>query len=96
MLIVASSDMTHYESADAARQKDEMALARALALDGKGLLDVCRSRGITMCGVVPSTVMIEAALKSGASKTELVAYGTSGDVTGDNRQVVGYASVIVS
>jgi MEMO1 family protein len=96
VLIVASSDMTHYESADSAKQKDEMALARALALDGKGLLDVCHSRGITMCGVVPATIMIEAALQLGASQGELVAYGNSGDVTGDSRQVVGYAAVMVN
>jgi AmmeMemoRadiSam system protein B len=95
VLIVASSDMTHYESADSARHKDQLALDRVLALDGKGLLDVCHQRGITMCGVVPATVMIEAALQMGASQAELVAYGTSGDVTGDNRQVVGYAAVSV-
>lgn len=95
VLIVASSDMTHYESADSARQKDQAALERVLALDGKGLLDVCRSRGITMCGVVPATVMIVSALQLGAREAELVAYGTSGDMTGDNRQVVGYAAVTV-
>jgi MEMO1 family protein len=95
VLIVASSDMTHYESADSARRKDEMALERALALDGKGLLDICHSRGITMCGVIPATVMIEAALQLGATGARLVAYGTSGDVTGDNEQVVGYAAVTV-
>ncbi|MHB8123625.1 MAG: AmmeMemoRadiSam system protein B [Desulfuromonadaceae bacterium] len=96
VLIVASSDMTHYESAVSARLKDEIALERALALDGKGLLDICHSRRITMCGVVPATVMIEAALQLGATKAELVAYGTSGDVTGDDLQVVGYAAVTVS
>lgn len=95
VLIVASSDMTHYESAASARRKDEMALERALALDGKGLLHVCRSKGITMCGVVPATVMIEATCGLGATKAELVAYGTSGDVTGDNDQAVGYAAVTV-
>lgn len=95
VLIVASSDMTHYESADSARLKDQQALERVLALDGKGLLEVCHRRGITMCGVVPATVMIEAAIQLGASKAELVAYGTSGDVTGDNDQVVGYAAVTV-
>ncbi|NTV49770.1 MAG: AmmeMemoRadiSam system protein B [Geobacteraceae bacterium] len=95
VLIVASSDMTHYESADSAREKDQQALARVMALDGKGLLEVCHLRGITMCGVVPATVMIEAALQLGASQAELVAYGTSGDVTGDNHQVVGYAAVTV-
>lgn len=93
VLIVASSDMTHYESADSARLKDEIALERALALDGKGLLEICQRRGITMCGVVPATVMIEAVRELGATKAELVAYGTSGDVTGDNQQVVGYAAV---
>jgi AmmeMemoRadiSam system protein B len=96
VLIVASSDMTHYESAEAARRKDEAALARVLALDGRGLLEVCRQRNITMCGVVPSTVMIEAALQLGATTAEQVAYGTSGDVTGDTAQVVGYAAVTVS
>jgi MEMO1 family protein len=95
VLIVASSDMTHYESADAAREKDQKALERVLALDGKGLLDVCHLRGITMCGVVPATVMIEAALQLGATEAELVAYGNSGDVTGDSDQVVGYAAVTV-
>jgi len=95
VLIVASSDMTHYESADAAREKDQKALERVLALDGKGLLEVCQRRGITMCGVVPATVMIEATLRLGAKEAELVAYGTSGDVTGDNDQVVGYAAVTV-
>ena len=95
VLIVASSDMTHYESADTARHKDELALERVLAFDGPGLLEVCHSRRITMCGVIPAVVMLEASRKMGASKAELVAYANSGDVTGDNRQVVGYAGVIV-
>lgn len=95
ILIVASSDMTHYESADSARHKDQLALDRVLAFDAKGLLEVCRSRQITMCGVAPSTVMLEAVHELGAATAELVAYGNSGDVTGDNRQVVGYAAVTV-
>lgn len=93
VLIVASSDMTHYESAGSARRKDQLALNRVLAMDGKGLLDDCSSSNITMCGVVPVTVMIEAVLQLGASQAELVAYANSGDVTGDNHQVVGYAAV---
>lgn len=95
VLIVASSDMTHYESADSARRKDGMALERALALDGRGLLDICQRQHISMCGVVPATVMIEAALKSEASHTEMIAYGNSGEISGDTRQVVGYASMTV-
>ncbi|BEH10175.1 MULTISPECIES: AmmeMemoRadiSam system protein B [Geobacter] len=95
VLIVASSDMTHYESAESARLKDEAALSCVLALDAEGLLKVCRQRGITMCGVIPSTVMLVAARELGASRAELIRYGTSGDVTGDNRQVVAYAAVAV-
>jgi AmmeMemoRadiSam system protein B len=96
VLIVASSDMTHYESAASARAKDDEALREILALDPEGLLRVCRKMGITMCGVIPSTVMLVAALKLGASRARLVKYATSGDVTGDMRQVVAYAALTVS
>jgi len=95
VLIVASSDMTHYESAESARRKDELALERVLGFDPQGLLQVCRSENITMCGVVPAAVMLVAAGQLGATRAEVVAYGTSGDVTGDKRQVVAYAAVTV-
>jgi hypothetical protein len=95
VLIVASSDMTHYESAESARRKDDLALGKVLEFDPQGLLQVCRSERITMCGVVPAAVMLVAAVSLGAAQAELVAYGTSGDVTGDNRQVVAYAAVTV-
>lgn len=96
VLIVASSDMTHYESADSARRKDGLALEKVLDFDAKGLLEICRSHHITMCGVSPSAVMLTAACELGAAEAEVVAYGNSGDVSGDNQQVVGYAAVIVS
>lgn len=96
VLIVASSDMTHYEPAAAARVKDDEALKEILALNPEGLLQVCRNRGITMCGVIPATVMLVAALQLGARQARLVSYATSGDVTGDNRQVVAYAALTVS
>lgn len=95
VLIVASSDMTHYESAESAKRKDGMALDRVLAMDPEGLLRICSNEGITMCGVVPSAVMLVAARQLGAQQAELVAYATSGDITGDRRQVVGYAAVTV-
>jgi AmmeMemoRadiSam system protein B len=95
VLIVASSDMTHYESADAAKRKDGLALDMIINRDPEGLLQVCRDEQITMCGAVPAAVMLVAAGMLGATRAELVAYGTSGDVTGDNRQVVGYAAVAV-
>lgn len=95
VLIVASSDMTHYESAESAGIKDGMALQHVLELDPEGLLRVCRQERITMCGVVPAAVMLVAAILQGATHAETVAYGTSGDITGDKREVVGYAAVSV-
>ncbi len=95
VLIVASSDMTHYESAASARRKDNLALDRVLAFDPRGLLQLCRNESISMCGAVAAAVMLVAAERLGATRAELLAYGTSGDVTGDNRQVVGYAAVLV-
>ncbi len=96
VLILASSDMTHYESAEHAKQKDSQALERALALDPQGLVQVCRSNRITMCGVIPAAVMLVAAKALGATSAELVGYTTSGEVSGDYNQVVAYAAVTVS
>lgn len=95
VLIVASSDMSHYEPAAAARAKDDVALHEVLALAPERLVQVCRDREITMCGVIPAAVMLVAALELGATRAELVRYSTSGDVTGDNRQVVAYAALTV-
>ena len=95
VLIIASSDMTHYESAAAAKKKDELAIDEVLALNPEGLLRVCRDKEITMCGVIPATVMLVAAIELGATRAKLVRYATSGDVTGDNRQVVAYAALTV-
>lgn len=96
VLILASSDMTHYESAERAKQKDRLALDCTLALDPQGLVEVCRSNRITMCGVIPAAVMLVAAKALGATKAELVSYTTSGVVSGDYSQVVAYAAVTAS
>ena len=87
-LVVASSDMSHYVPAETAREKDHRAIARILALDPRGLYDVVRRERITMCGIVPATVMLVAAKALGATQAELVRYANSGDVNGDTRQVV--------
>jgi hypothetical protein len=94
-LVVASSDMSHYIPAERAREKDHRAIERILALDPAGLYDVVRRERITMCGIVPATVMLVAALELGATRAELVRYANSGDVSGDTRQVVGYAGLLV-
>jgi AmmeMemoRadiSam system protein B len=92
-LIVASSDMTHYESGKIAREKDFLALDKVLALDPEGLYEVVHEHSISMCGVLPTVVMLQAALALGAENAELIAYSNSGDVTGDQSEVVGYAGV---
>jgi AmmeMemoRadiSam system protein B len=95
-IVVASSDMTHYEPQEVARNKDHSAIERILALDEMGLLETVRREGISMCGYAPTFVMLVAAKKLGATSAELVAYQTSGDTTGDYGSVVGYAGVIVT
>ncbi len=95
-LVVASSDMSHYIPAAEAREKDHRAIERILALDPAGLYEVVHREKITMCGIIPATVMLVAALELGATRAELVRYGNSGDVTGDTLEVVGYAGVLVA
>lgn len=96
VLLVSSSDMTHYESHESAKEKDSEAIARILDMDPDGLMDVVFSRGITMCGIIPTTVMLYAVLDLGAKEARLVRYKTSGETTGDYEQVVGYAGIVVS
>jgi AmmeMemoRadiSam system protein B len=96
ILIVASSDMNHYESDAVTRVKDHRAIERILALDARGLYDVVTLQQISMCGVGPTVAMLTAAMKLGASSAELVKYATSGDVSGDREMVVGYAGVVVT
>ena len=96
VLLVASSDMTHYESAESAAAKDRHALTAVKRLDGRGLLDACVRHRVTMCGRAPAAVVLEAARQLGASRAEVVDYRHSGMVTGDDESVVAYAGVIVS
>jgi len=92
--IIASGDMTHYESARSARLKDMRAIESMLKMDGEELLDRVRTLQITMCGYAPAAVAMSALGQLGASRGELVKYQTSGDVTGDLSSVVGYAGVV--
>lgn len=95
VLIVASSDMNHYESDTVTRAKDHRAIERILVLDPRGLYDVVTQQDISMCGFGPAVVMLTAARKLGAKSAELVKYATSGDISGDRDRVVGYAGVVV-
>ena len=95
VLVIASSDMNHYESDAVTRMKDEKAIARILALDPRGLYDTVRGEGITMCGYAATVAMLVAARELGAKEATLVRYATSCDVTGDLDEVVGYAGIII-
>jgi MEMO1 family protein len=94
-LIIASSDMNHYESDAITRIKDRKAIERVLALDARGLWEVVMNEDISMCGFGPTVVMLTAAKLLGATSATLVKYATSGDVSGDYNSVVGYAGIIV-
>ncbi|HXC44203.1 MAG TPA: AmmeMemoRadiSam system protein B [Candidatus Dormibacteraeota bacterium] len=95
VLLVASSDMNHYESDAITRVKDERAIAAILALDARALYDVVMQEHISMCGFGPAVAMLTAARKLGATSAKLVKYATSGDISGDRDMVVGYAGLIV-
>ena len=95
MLVIASSDMNHYESDSVTRVKDRRAIDQLLALDPRGLYEVVHKGDISMCGYGPAVVMLTASRKMGATQAELIRYATSGDVSGDLDMVVGYAGVAV-
>jgi MEMO1 family protein len=96
VLMIASSDMNHYESDALTRIKDHKAIDRILAFDPQGLFDVVMKENISMCGFGPTIAMLTAAKQLGATKAELIKYATSGDVSGDREMVVGYAGIVVS
>jgi MEMO1 family protein len=92
-LLVASSDMSHYVPDAVARKKDRLAIDRMLALDPGGLYATVRTERISMCGVIPATVVLFAARRLGATSARLIRYATSGDISRDFEQVVGYAGL---
>jgi len=95
-LIIASSDMNHYESDAITRVKDRKAIDQVLAMNPQGLYEVVQRERISMCGYGPSVSMLTAAKLLGATRAELVKYATSGDVSLDFEHVVGYAGMMVT
>ncbi|MGH9522486.1 MAG: AmmeMemoRadiSam system protein B [Terriglobales bacterium] len=94
-MIIASSDMNHYEPDAPTRVKDRKAIDKMLALDAKGLYDTVVGENISMCGFGPAVAMLTAAKRLGAKSAQLVKYATSGDISGDRDTVVGYAGIAV-
>ncbi len=96
VLMIASSDMNHYEDDGETRVKDALAIEQVLAMHPKGLFCTVREQNISMCGYGPAVAMLTAALRLGATSAELVKYATSGDTSGDHSHVVGYAGIAVT
>ena len=96
ILLVASSDMNHYESDAVTRVKDRKATDRILALEPRELFDTVRDEQISMCGYGAAVAMLTAVRRMGANHAELVRYATSGEINGDLQEVVGYAGIIIS
>ncbi len=95
VVIIASSDMPHYEPQESARRKDTQAIEAMLDLNEDELLRRVHELDITMCGYAPAVSLISAAKELGAGEAELVKYQTSGDASGDYSSVVGYAGIIL-
>lgn len=95
-LILASSDMTHFESKADAQKKDSEAIKAILELNEDKLMEKIRKLNISMCGYAPAVVMIAAAKALGAKQASLTKYTTSAEATGDTSSVVGYAGIIVT
>ena len=95
-LIVASTDLNHFEDQETTRQKDQLAIDCIAALDPEGLYATVLEHDISMCGVIPTTVTLAAANRLGASRAKIVKQATSGDVGGGYESVVGYASAMIT
>ncbi|MDX2494872.1 MAG: AmmeMemoRadiSam system protein B [Desulfuromusa sp.] len=93
VLLVASTDMNHFSSAETSEKLDSMAIDAMTAYDPQRLYQVVRDNRISMCGVLPTIVVMQAAHDLGASECRLIRYAHSGQVNGDNSRVVGYAGL---
>jgi AmmeMemoRadiSam system protein B len=96
ILLVASSDMTHYEAAEDAKKQDQLAIDRLLALDPGGLYKVVLEKNISMCGFAPAVAVLVACTDLGATSGRLIRYTNSGVTSGDFAQVVAYAGITIA
>ena len=94
--ILASSDLNHYEDQATTLRKDQLAIDEVVELDPRGLWDAVDEHDVSMCGFIPTTVMLIAAKQLGATRARLLKHATSGDINGDYGHVVGYAAIAVA
>ncbi len=95
ILVIASSDFTHFETAESAKKKDNQAMEYLEYLDPKGFLNFVQSHRISICGAGPIAAAMVYANERGATKFNLLKYTSSGDITGDNKSVVAYVAATV-
>lgn len=93
IVVIASSDFTHYESADSAQKKDTPAISKITKLEADSFNDYVESNNLTICGHAPIAAAAMYAKKCGAKQAELIRYTNSGEASGDYDQVVAYASI---
>ena len=93
-VIIASTDLTHYEPQRVASVKDHRVIEAIQGLQEATVQEVVESNSVSMCGPGPVMATLVAARRLGAQKADLLCYKTSGDITGDYGSVVGYASLL--
>jgi len=96
VLLVASSDMTHYADAGTAARQDQFAIDCILALDSMGLFRIILKKNISMCGFAPMVAVLTACNDLGANSARLMQYTNSGEASGDYNRVVAYAGIVVN
>ncbi len=94
-LIIASTDLTHYQPQQTAKREDRTIIEAILSLNYRNLGKLASKYHFSMCGPGPVMSMLVATSLAGAEKARLLKYATSGDITGDHSAVVGYASLTV-
>ncbi len=94
VMIIGSSDFTHYESNEFAHKQDAALIEPILKLDVDRFYDVLHERDVSACGYGAIASTMIACKEMGATKGELLKYATSGDIAGDKSSVVGYGSII--
>ncbi|MGB9711109.1 MAG: AmmeMemoRadiSam system protein B [Thermodesulfovibrio sp.] len=95
VIVIASTDMSHYLPDDLARKVDALVIEKIKAFDPEGVYNTVLEHGISMCGVIPTTVMLQATKLLGAKEVQIIKYATSAEVSRDYDKVVGYLGAIV-
>ena len=96
VLLIASSDLSHYEAVESGREKDQRLIELILSKDGPALMREVQGGLAAMCGSGAVACVLMAATRLGATRTELIRYGTSLEAAGDPNSVTGYAGVTIA